>query len=79
MTTVRTSSPGGPGRARHRWSGSRPGGNPQALARPTPALGTWTYDDLLALPEDGKRYEIIEGELYELPRPNAEHALTIVT
>ncbi len=49
-----------------------------ALARSTPAPGTWTYDDLLALPDDGKRYEIIEGELYELPGPNAEHALTIV-
>ena len=23
----------------------------------------WTYADLAALPEDGKRYEILEGEL----------------
>jgi hypothetical protein len=41
-----------------------------ALTRPAPAPGTWTYDDLLALPEEGKRYEIIEGVLYETPAPN---------
>ena len=49
-----------------------------ALARPTPALGTWTYEDLLARPDDGKRYEIIEGVLYEIPGANAEHALAII-
>ncbi|HET7092617.1 MAG TPA: Uma2 family endonuclease, partial [Thermomicrobiales bacterium] len=37
-----------------------------SLTKPT---GAWTYDDLLAMPDDGKRYEIIEGTLYELPRP----------
>jgi Uma2 family endonuclease len=26
----------------------------------------WTYEDLLRLPDDGKRYEIIEGTLYEM-------------
>ena len=44
-----------------------------ALTKPA---GSWTYDDLLALPDDGKRYEIIEGELYEMPSPAAVHALT---
>lgn len=34
----------------------------------------WTYEDLEALPDDGKRYEIIEGELHEMPAPNALHA-----
>ncbi len=38
------------------------------------AAGTWTYEDLLALPEDGRRYEIIEGELYEMPAPGLDHA-----
>ena len=33
----------------------------------------WTYDDLLTLPDDGKRYEIIAGELYEMPAPTMEH------
>lgn len=39
--------------------------------------GAWTYDDLLTLPDDGRRYEIIEGELYEMPAPTSAHALTI--
>ena len=43
----------------------------------TKAAGTWTYDDLFSLPDDGKRYEIIEGELYEMPSPSLFHALTI--
>jgi Uma2 family endonuclease len=41
------------------------------------AAGTWTYEDLLALPEDGRRYEIIEGELYELPAPSLDHAMIL--
>ncbi len=32
----------------------------------------WTYDDLFDLPDD-KRYEIIDGELHEMPAPNARH------
>jgi Uma2 family endonuclease len=46
------------------------------MALPKPA-GTWTYHDLLLLPDDGRRYEIIEGDLYEMPAPNLEHATTI--
>jgi Uma2 family endonuclease len=38
----------------------------------------WTYEDLLALPEDGKRYEIIEGVLHEMPAPNLDHAAVIM-
>jgi Uma2 family endonuclease len=34
-----------------------------------------TYDDLVALPDDGKRYELIGGELYEVPAPNLFHQL----
>jgi hypothetical protein len=33
---------------------------PQTL----PVQGEWTYDDYLQLPDDGRRYEIIEGVLY---------------
>ena len=44
----------------------------------TKAAGTWTYDDLFALPDDGRRYEIIERELYEMPAPNLAHATTII-
>ncbi len=46
-----------------------------ALAKPA---GTWTYDDLFTLPDDGTRYEIIEGELHEMPAPDSAHAFTII-
>ena len=46
-----------------------------ALTKPA---GTWTYEDLLEFPEDGTRYEIIEGVLYEMPAPSWDHAVTIV-
>ena len=39
---------------------------------------TWTYEDLLALPDEGKRYEIIEGELFEMTGPNGKHVWTVV-
>ena len=45
-----------------------------AVTRP---IGTWTYEDLFALPDDGKRYEIIMGELFELPSPGLAHATVI--
>ena len=32
-----------------------------------------TYEEYLALPDDGNRYEIIEGELYMTPPPVAGH------
>ena len=37
----------------------------------------WSYEDLRALPDDGKRYEIIEGELFELTGPNLFHATAV--
>ena len=49
-----------------------------AQIRPSPEPGTWTYEDLLALPDDGKRYEIIEGVLYEIPGPTAQHVTALV-
>ena len=35
----------------------------------TKLAGTWTYEDSSRFPDDGRRYEIIEGELYEMPSP----------
>ena len=32
-----------------------------------------TYDELLQMPDDGKRYEIIAGELYVSPSPGWHH------
>ena len=33
----------------------------------------WTYEDYLLFPEDGKRYEIIEGDCYMSPSPSTRH------
>ena len=45
-----------------------------ALTKPA---GTWAYPDLAALPGDQTRYEIIDGELFEMPSPTSVHALAI--
>lgn len=47
------------------------------MAVTRPASG-WTYQDLVALPDDGKHYEIIGGELYELPPPGWDHVRVIM-
>lgn len=36
----------------------------------------WTSADLELMPDDGKRYEIIEGELYVAKQPDLEHQMT---
>ena len=38
-----------------------------------------TYDDLAALPSDGKRHESLEGELYVTPSPRTRHQLAVGT
>ncbi|MDY7078029.1 MAG: Uma2 family endonuclease [Chloroflexota bacterium] len=38
--------------------------------RAWPAQGEWTYEDYENLPDDGQRYEIIEGALYVAAAPN---------
>ncbi len=38
--------------------------------RPGPEQGHWTYKDYAALPDDGHRYEIVDGVLYMAPSPN---------
>jgi Uma2 family endonuclease len=37
-----------------------------------------TYDDFCLLPEDGKRREIIEGELFVTPSPQTPHQRAVV-
>jgi Uma2 family endonuclease len=37
-----------------------------------------TYDDYIALPEDGPRYELYEGELIVMPAPSPRHQAVIV-
>ncbi|MFQ5615167.1 MAG: Uma2 family endonuclease [Anaerolineales bacterium] len=38
-----------------------------------PPQGAWTYEDYARLPDNGVRYEIIEGELYMSPAPRPSH------
>lgn len=38
-----------------------------------PQQGNWTYDDYAALPDDGKKYEIVEGVLLMAPAPTGPH------
>ncbi len=40
-----------------------------------PPQGKWTYEDYCRLPEDGKIYEIIEGELFMSPAPQTRHQI----
>ncbi|MFZ4657849.1 MAG: Uma2 family endonuclease [Caldilineaceae bacterium] len=53
--------------------------NTLALAEPNgwPAQGHWCYEDYLRLPDDGKRYEIIEGVLYVANAPSLEHQFAV--
>jgi len=37
------------------------------------ATALMTYEDYVALPDDGNRYEVIEGELCLVPAPNRKH------
>jgi Uma2 family endonuclease len=40
------------------------------VSRPVPEPGKWTFEDWLRLPEDGYRYEIIDGEMFLAPPPD---------
>src|SRR5437588_12878846 len=40
---------------------------------PGPEQGFWTYDDYAALPDDGRRYEIVNGVLVMSPSPDGPH------
>jgi Uma2 family endonuclease len=44
---------------------------------PTAAAMKLTYDDLLLLPDDRKRHEIIDGEHYVTPSPNLRHQVIV--
>ena len=37
----------------------------------------WTADDLADLPDDGQRYEVIDGELFVTPAPSLRHQRAI--
>ena len=48
-----------------------------ARKRAWPAQGEWTYEDYEKLPDDGQRYEVIEGALYVAAAPNFDHQYTV--
>ena len=50
---------------------------PAEPEHPWPSQGQWTYADFLRLPDDGRRYEIIEGVLYMANAPSYEHQYTV--
>ena len=41
----------------------------------TTAKKLLTADDLMAMPDDGKRYELIRGVLIEMPPTSHEHGI----
>ena len=40
---------------------------------PGPKQGFWTYDDYATIPDDGNKYEIVNGVLYMSPSPSWSH------
>ena len=47
-----------------------------ALEAKWPQQGEWTREDWLRLPNDGFRYEVLNGELHITPPPTIQHQLT---
>jgi Uma2 family endonuclease len=45
--------------------------------RPWPSQGQWTYDDYARLPDDGRRYEVIRGDLHVTPAPRPIHQFVV--
>ena len=39
--------------------------------------GNWTREEVLALPDDGNRYELFDGELLVTPAPTAPHQIAV--
>ncbi|MGH7483491.1 MAG: Uma2 family endonuclease [Longimicrobiales bacterium] len=43
------------------------------MSRSTFSPLDWTYEDYARLPDDGNRYEILDGEILVRPRPGPDH------
>ena len=49
------------------------------MAMPAPAARTdWTAEEINTLPDDGNRYEVVDGELLVSPAPTNEHQEAVV-
>lgn len=44
-----------------------------AVPNPIPQSRGVTYDDYMLMPDDGQRYEVLEGELFVAPSPDFAH------
>jgi Uma2 family endonuclease len=44
-----------------------------AMPQTHPVQGKWTVEEMWRLPEDGSRYEVIDGVLYVTPSPSDDH------
>ncbi len=38
----------------------------------------WTYEEIRNLPEDGNRYEVLDGDLFVTPAPSLRHQAAVV-
>jgi Uma2 family endonuclease len=47
------------------------------MGMPAPSAHYYTVDDVLALPSDGNRYELVYGELVVSPSPTLRHQLVV--
>jgi len=56
----------------------RGGGREYDSVMASPPAQRLTYADLLEMPEDGPRYELIDGEAYIIPSPNAKHQTALL-
>ena len=43
------------------------------MSRPTGSASQWTYAEYARLPDDGNRYEVIDGEVCVTPAPGIPH------
>lgn len=43
------------------------------MSRPTSPTAEWTYSEYARLPDDGNRYEVIDGEVCMTPAPGPKH------
>lgn len=50
---------------------------PSAIEPVWPTQGAWSYADYVKLPDDGRRYEIIQGVLYVAAAPSFGHQYTV--
>jgi Uma2 family endonuclease len=51
---------------------------PETITTTVEQRTVWTYDDYAALPDDGNRYEVFDGELVMAPAPTVVHQVDLL-